>query len=78
MFRFHIQEVDEDNLDEASSEAATSKSEMNILNHKLEEFKKTRDLTFSKIEAEQTDLNKNSVPLTTSRSTSRLPSRPSI
>lgn len=72
-----MQEVDEDNLDE--TEPATSKSEINILNHKLEEFKKTRDLTFSKPDTtEQTDVNKNSVPLTTSRSASRVPSRPSI
>lgn len=78
MFFLFVKEVDEENLDEACSEAATSKSEINILNHKLEEFKKSRDLTFIKLEAEQTDVNKNSVPLTTSRSTSRLPSRPAV
>lgn len=53
---------------------------MSVLNSKFEEFKKSRDLTLNKLidQTDQVDYNKNPVPLTTSRSTGRLPSRPSL
>ncbi|XP_018571711.1 uncharacterized protein LOC108911292 isoform X1 [Anoplophora glabripennis] len=76
-----IQEVDEENVvEEAIPESSTSKSELSLLNKKFEEFKRTRDidaLLSNKPEGEIVDINKN-VPLTTSRSIGRLPSRPSF
>ncbi|KAJ8941644.1 hypothetical protein NQ318_010670 [Aromia moschata] len=76
-----IQEVDEENVtDEAIPEASTSKSELNLLNKKFEEFKRTRDIDIllnNKSDGDIVDINKN-VPLTTSRSIGRLPSRPSF
>ncbi|XP_019881644.1 uncharacterized protein LOC109609427 [Aethina tumida] len=74
-----IQEVDEDNVDESPPATSSSKPELNLLNKKFEEFKRTRDLMLSKIDSENTtDINKNPLPLTTSRSIGRLPSRPSF
>ncbi|KAJ3631623.1 hypothetical protein MTP99_012742 [Tenebrio molitor] len=72
-----IQEVDEDNIEDTVPES-TSKSELNLLNKKFEEFKRSRDLMLSKSDTDNVDINKNSVPLSVSRSTGRLPSRPSF
>ncbi|CAH0561145.1 unnamed protein product [Brassicogethes aeneus] len=72
-----IQEVDEDNVDD-SAPVACSSTELNLLNKKFEEFKRNRDLILSKIEPDTIDINKNQVPLSTSRSIGRLPSRPSF
>lgn len=75
-----IQEVDEENVvDEVIPEASTSKSELNLLNQKFEEFKRTRDIDIllNKADGDILDINKN-VPLTISRSVGRLPSRPSL
>ncbi|GJQ77381.1 hypothetical protein Trydic_g20785 [Trypoxylus dichotomus] len=75
-----IQEVDEENLEETPPPTTSSRSELSVLNSKFEEFKKSRDLTLNKTveQPDQVDYNKNPVPLTTSRSTGRLPSRPSL
>ncbi|KAF5301458.1 hypothetical protein FQA39_LY02187 [Lamprigera yunnana] len=73
-----IQEVDEDNVEDAVPKPSSSKSELSLLQNKFEEFKKSRDLILGKNEAEFTEISKHSVPLTSSRSTSRLPSRPSL
>ncbi|KAJ8967188.1 hypothetical protein NQ314_003017 [Rhamnusium bicolor] len=68
-------------VEEVIPEASTSKSELSLLNKKFEEFKRTRDidvLLSNKSDGDiVVDLNKN-VPLTTSRSIGRLPSRPSF
>lgn len=55
------------------------------MNSKFDEFKRSRDQILNKLDSElqqqqqqQYDLNKNSVPLTTSRSASKLLSRPSL
>ncbi|KAF5272463.1 hypothetical protein FQR65_LT04932 [Abscondita terminalis] len=73
-----IQEVDEDNVEDAVPKPSSSKSELSLLHNKFEEFKKSRDLILGKNESEYTDISKHPVPLTSSRSTSRLPSRPSF
>ncbi|KAF2896593.1 hypothetical protein ILUMI_09583 [Ignelater luminosus] len=73
-----IQEVDEENVEDPQPEPTSSRSELSLFHSKFEEFKKSRDLMLSKSEAEYTDVNKNPVPLTSSRSTSRLPSRTSF
>lgn len=72
-----LQEVDEENIEDTIPESATSKSELNLLNKKFEEFKRTRDLIL-KCDTENVDINKKSVPLSVSRSMGRLPSRPSF
>lgn len=75
-----LKEVDEENVEEPLPVATTSKSELNLLNKKFEEFKRSRDLdTFLKCdqnEPQTTDINKNPVPL--GRNQSKLPSRPSF
>lgn len=76
--RVIFQEVDEENIEDTIPESVTSKSELNLLNKKFEEFKRSRDLILSKSDTENVDINKNSVPLSVSRSTGRLPSRPSF
>ncbi|XP_022913507.1 uncharacterized protein [Onthophagus taurus] len=75
-----IQEVDEDNLEETSTAqtSSTSRTDLSDLNSKFEEFKRARDIALSKIDQDSMDVNKNPVPLTTSRSMGRLPSRPSL
>lgn len=74
-----FQEVDEENIEETAPEPSSSRSELSILNSKFEEFKKSRDLTLTKVDQlDLTETTKHSSPLCTSRSTSRLPSRPSL
>ncbi|XP_018333235.1 uncharacterized protein LOC108742417 isoform X2 [Agrilus planipennis] len=76
-----IQEVDEENVSEDATAPApsSSKSELNLLNSKFEEFKKARDIILmGKTDGDSNDGKKNPLPLTTSRSTSKLPSRPSF
>lgn len=70
--------MDEDNIEELP-EPQSSKSELSILlNSKFDEFKRSRDQILSKLDSEQYDVNKNTVPLSTSRSTSKISSRPSL
>ncbi|KAB0799723.1 hypothetical protein PPYR_07603 [Photinus pyralis] len=73
-----IQEVDEENVEDAVPKPSSSKSELSLLHNKFEEFKKSRDLILGKNDAEYTEVSKNPVPLSSSRSTSRLPSRTSL
>ncbi|XP_017775878.1 PREDICTED: uncharacterized protein LOC108562162 isoform X2 [Nicrophorus vespilloides] len=76
-----IQEVDEDNLDDSAvPEPTTSRSELNILNSKFDEFRRSRDLILSNKSENEVDVveSKSAVPLSNSRSTGRLPPRPSI
>lgn len=72
--------MDEDNLEETPPPTTSSRSELSVLNNKFEEFKKSRDLALTKTieHVDQVDYNRNPVPLSTSRSTGRLPSRPSL
>lgn len=65
-------------MEETIPETSSTKSELSKLHNKFEEFKKSRDIILAKNEAETTDVNKYPVPLTSSRSTSRLPSRTSL
>lgn len=79
VMKLFFKEVDEENVEDPLPVATTSKSELNLLNKKFEEFKRTRDLdTLLKYEQNdpQTDINKNPVPL--GRILNKLPSRPSF
>ncbi|XP_060531656.1 uncharacterized protein LOC132705211 isoform X2 [Cylas formicarius] len=78
-----IQEVDEDNVsdDTVATSSTASTQELHVLNEKFEEFKRTRDLMFSRLDGTDNNVDnniQNQAPLQTSRSIGKLPSRPSF